>query len=73
MLRTRGVTMSNRRRFVPFFVPLLFGVMAFTRVVTSPRFATYYKPDVVSLIAVGMCFGAAITMLVVSLRESRAR
>jgi len=64
---------SNRRRFVPFFIPLLFGLMAFTRVATSPRFATYYKPDVVSLIAVGMCLGAALTMLVVTLRESRAR
>lgn len=65
--------MHSRGRFVPVFVSLLFGLMAFINVVTRPRFATYYPPDVVTLIAVGMCFGAAIALLAVALRESRVR
>ena len=39
--------------------------------VTKPRFATYYGPDVVTLIAAGMCFGAALAMFVVFLRSPR--
>jgi hypothetical protein len=65
--------MRNRRRFVPIFVPLLFALMAFINVVTKPRFATYYRPDVVTLIAVGMCFGAAIALLAVTLRGTPER
>ena len=65
--------MRNRRRFVPAFVCVFFGLMAFINVVTKPRFATYYRPDVVTLVAVGMCFGAAIALLAVALRESRVR
>jgi dienelactone hydrolase len=41
--------------------------------VTKPRFATYYRPDVVTLIAVGMCFGAAIALLAVTLRGTPER
>jgi hypothetical protein len=63
--------MSNRRRLVPFFVPLLFGLLALSNVISKPRFATYYRPDVVTLIAVGMCFGASIVMLVAFLRGPR--
>jgi len=42
---------------------LLFGLLPLIRVTTSPRFADYYKPDVLALVAAGMCFGAAIAWL----------
>ena len=71
-LREDGV-MRNRRRFVPVAVSLLFGLMAFINVVTKPRFATYYRPDVVALIAAGMCFGAAIALVAVTLRGALER
>jgi hypothetical protein len=63
--------MNKRRRFGPVFVPFLFGVMALMRVTTGPRFATYYKPDMLALFAAGMCFGAAIALLVAWRRDSR--
>lgn len=64
---------ERRRRFVPLFVPLLFGSMALVNVSTKPRFATYYGPDVVTLIAVGVCFGAALVMFFTIMRERRSR
>jgi hypothetical protein len=45
--------------------------MALMRVTTGPRFATYYKPDMLALFAAGMCFGAAIALLVAWRRDSR--
>jgi hypothetical protein len=63
--------MQKRRGFVPVFVPLLFGVLALVRVTTGPRFATYYKPDMLALFAAGMCFGAAIVLVVSALRDAR--
>ena len=63
--------MRDRRKFVPFGVLVLFGSMAFFNVTTKPRFAGYYGPDVLSLIAVGLCFGAAIALLVMHLRAAR--
>jgi hypothetical protein len=67
------MTMANRRRFFPVFLPLLVGLIAFTNVVTKPRFATYYKPDMVMLIGAGMCLGVAIMLLVASGRDARLR
>ena len=63
--------MNKRRGFMPVFVPLLFGVLALARVTTGPRFATYYKPDMLALFGAGMCFDAAIALLVVWRRDSR--
>ena len=64
--------MSNRRTLVPFWVPLLFGLMALVNVVGNPRIATLHGSDVVQLIAVGMCFGVALATLVVFLRGPRS-
>lgn len=61
--------MSNRRTFGPkVFVPLFIAVMglaAFSNMAGSPRFATFHTVDVVRLSASGMCFGAALTALLI--------
>jgi hypothetical protein len=63
--------MSDRRKFIPFFVPLLFGLMSLSNVISNPRVATLHGSDVLQLIATGMCFGAAIAMAVVFFRGQR--
>jgi hypothetical protein len=64
--------MSDRRKIVPFVVPLLFGIMSFSNIISNPRLATLHGSDVVQLMASGMCFGVAIAMLAVFLRDRRA-
>ena len=65
--------MNDRRKLVPFWVPLLFGLISLFNLVTRPSFATIRGPDVVQLIGTGMCFGVALATLVVFLRGSRSR
>lgn len=61
--------MNNRRKTAPkVFVPLFIasmGLVAFSNVAGSPRFATFQSIDVVRLIASGMCFGAALAALLI--------
>jgi len=64
--------MNNRRRITPFWVPLLFGIMALTNVLTRPSFQTVRAVDAVTLVAAGMCFGSALTGLVHFLRNRKA-
>jgi hypothetical protein len=54
----------KRRRLVPFWVGLLFGIMGLLHVFSQPRIATYYRPDILLLIAVGLCFGLALAALI---------
>ncbi|HSP16002.1 MAG TPA: hypothetical protein VLV78_14750 [Thermoanaerobaculia bacterium] len=56
--------------FVPLFTAAM-GVAAFANAASSPRFAMFRAIDVVRLIACGMCFGAAVVALVMSLRGPR--
>jgi len=62
----------NRRKLVPFWVPLLFGLMGFFNIVGKPRLATYAKSDVVGLIGIGMCFGVALATLIAFFRGPRS-
>ena len=39
-------------------------IMGLARVINQPRIASYYMPDVVQLVGVGMCFGFAIGAMV---------
>lgn len=64
--------MDSRRRLAPFWVPLLFGIMALTNVLTRPSFQMVRAVDAVTLVAAGMCFGAALTGLVSFIRDRRA-
>ena len=63
--------MSARRRFAPFWVPLLFGIMASANLLSNPRIATLHGSDVVQLIAVGLCFGVAFAMCITLKRTPR--
>ena len=63
--------MKNRRT-APFWVPLLFGLMSLTNVLTRPSMQSVRAVDEVQLIATGMCFGAALVGLGYFLRDRRA-
>ena len=60
--------MSNRRKLYLFFVLLFFGLSSFLNIASKPRFETFHAVDVVQLIGIGMCFGAAIATLVIFFR-----
>jgi len=62
---------TRRTLTAAFAVPLLFGILSLTQLMSRPRFATYYRPDVVQLFGTGMCFGAALVALVIMLRGPR--
>lgn len=66
-------TMSNRKRppVVVFIIPLVIGLIGFSRVTQSPQFESYRTLDVVQLVASGACFGAALTGLIVMLFRPR--
>ena len=61
----------NKRRLAPFWVPLLFGLMSLTNVLTRPSLQNVRAVDEVQLIATGMCFGAALVGFGYFLRERR--
>lgn len=68
--------MTNRRKIPPgIFAPVLLvfmGTIAFSNAASKPGFDTYRAVDVVRLIAVGMCFGAAVVTLIVYVRGRRS-
>ena len=65
--------MDTRRKLFPFWFPLLFGLMGVSRIFGNPRLAAVRTVDLVQLIAIGMCFGVALTALVTFLRRPRDR
>lgn len=65
--------MSNRRQVVSgIFVPVSVGLIGLYNVASKPRFETFQSVDVVQLIASGMCFGAALVVLVMFFRGRRS-
>jgi hypothetical protein len=63
--------MNDRVRFTRvFFVLLVFGLVSFFSLLQRHSLDTMRAVDIVQLIGVGMCFGAAIFALVVSRRQS---
>jgi hypothetical protein len=65
--------MAADRRVVPFAVPFLFGIMSFVSMIGRGRLAAYAGPDILQLIGTGMCFGVALTGLIVLVRARRVR
>jgi hypothetical protein len=65
--------MASRGKFVSsaVLVPLLIGLIGFFNLARSPRFEAFQSVDVLQLIATGMCFGVALTVLVVIVRGPR--
>ena len=65
--------MRNRRQVVSgVFVLVSVGLIGLYNVASKPRFETFHAVDVVQLIATGMCFGAALGMLVMFFRGRRS-
>jgi hypothetical protein len=65
-MKNRLPILQGRRGFLPiFFVFILFGVMNFLAVQSSPGWANIRGVHVVRLIGTGMCFGAAIFCLAI--------
>ncbi len=64
---------SNRKRplVVVFIIPLLIGLLGFSRVSQSPQFESYRTVDVIQLLVSGACFGAALTGLMFTLLRPR--
>jgi hypothetical protein len=63
--------MNDRRSLVRTFVILmLFGLVSLLGMVGKPNFEAIRLVDAVRLIGTGMCFGAAVVALVLSLRAS---
>jgi hypothetical protein len=56
---------------VPLFVAFM-GFAALWNTATSPTFATFRAVDVVRLVASGMCFGAALVLVILFLRGPRS-
>jgi len=63
---------TDRRRFFPFWVPLLFGLMTLINVLTKPSVATYHKPDVIMLVMSGFLLGTALGGFI-AFRQARER
>ena len=59
--------MSNRRKGVPYFVPVFIAFLGFAPLLnfaSKPGFDTIRTIDLVRLMAAGGCFGAALTAVV---------
>jgi hypothetical protein len=50
---------------------VIFGCIALTNVARNPRFQAFHTVDVLGLMASGMCFGVAFTLILYFLRMGR--
>jgi di/tricarboxylate transporter len=68
--------MTNRRKVAPgIFIPvflIFMGIVALSNAASKPSFDAMRAVDVVRLVGVGMCFGAAIVTLVMFFRGPRS-
>ncbi len=66
--------MLARRRSVAsaIVVPLIIGIIGFINLTQRPRFAAFHNVDVLQLLATGMCFGVALSALIVFIRNRAA-
>jgi hypothetical protein len=65
--------MPDRKRqpIVVLIIPLIVGLLGFSRVTKSPQFESYRTMDVVQLIGSGFCFGVVLTGMMFMLLRSR--
>jgi hypothetical protein len=70
------LSMPNRRKVAPgIFIPvflMFMGIVALSNAASKPSFDAFRAIDVVRLVAVGMCFGAALVTLIMFLRGPRS-
>ena len=61
-----------RRGGAAFPVGLIFaGILGILELIERPRYQAYHAVDVVQLVASGMCFGAALVLIVIWSRDKR--
>ena len=65
--------MRERPKIVPFWIPLLFGLLSGIGLFGRPSLAGVRAVDIVHLLATGMCFGAAIPLFLMFLRNRGPR
>lgn len=66
-------TMNNRHKLPRIsLVLIIFGIMNFLAMLSSPTWANIRGVDVVRLIGTGMCFGVAIVSFMEYFREGRS-
>jgi hypothetical protein len=53
------------------FVPVLIGCIGLSNVMRQPRFQSLHNVDALQLIASGMCFGIALSSLLMLIRTRR--
>ena len=65
--------MIDRKRppVVIWIIPLIIGLFGLNRVMQSPSYGLYRTVDVVQLLGSGVCFGAAMVGLIISVRRRR--
>ncbi len=62
--------LARRRSLVSaVVVPLIVGSIGFINLTQRPRFAAYHNVDVLQLLVTGICFGVALSALVVWIRN----
>lgn len=63
--------MNSRKPLASAFVVLLIGFIGLANITRQPRFEAFHAVDVLQLIASGMCFGVALSVVIATLRRSR--
>jgi len=51
------------------FIPVMIGCIGLSSVARNPRFEAFHSVDVLQLIASGMCFGIALSALIMLVRN----
>jgi hypothetical protein len=62
---------GRRGPIVAWIIPLVIGMVGFSRVAHSSNFEMYRTVDIVQLLGSGVCFGAALVGIIFILRRTR--
>ena len=63
-------TMRTRKPLLSaVFIPVLIGCIGLSNTFRNPRFEAFHSVDVLQLIASGMCFGIALSALIMLVRN----
>lgn len=68
-MKEASCLLDRNPSYQPLVVPLIVGSIGFINLAQRPRFASYHNVDVLQLLATGMCFGVALSALIVWIRS----
>jgi uncharacterized membrane protein YbhN (UPF0104 family) len=63
---------KQRHVLASIVMPIVFGLVGFSNIARKERFAAFHTVDIVQLLASGMCFGVALTALMMLLLNPNA-